>query len=81
VSTAEVYDSPVTPQRLVPPTPPLAPDNLSVLGRIRLLRENPIATWGRRAYQEDLVKGSFFGRGSFILNTPDAIKHVLIDNY
>jgi len=81
VSVAEVHDSPVTPRRLVPPTPPLAPDNLSMLGRIRLLRENPIATWGRRAYQEDLVKGSFFGRGSFILNTPDAIKHVLVDNY
>jgi len=81
VSVAEVHDSPVTPRRLVPPTPPLAPDNLSMLGRIRLLRENPIATWGRRAYQEDLVKGRFFGRGSFILNTPDAIKHVLVDNY
>ena len=25
--------------------------------------------------------GRFFGRSSFILNTPDAIRHVLVDNY
>jgi unspecific monooxygenase len=28
-----------------------------------------------------VVKGRFFGRSSFILNTPDAIRHVLVDNY
>ena len=27
------------------------------------------------------IQGKFFGRSSFILNTPDAIKHVLVDNY
>jgi unspecific monooxygenase len=43
--------------------------------------ENPIATWGQRAYEEDVVRGKFFGRSSFILNAPDAIKHVLVDNY
>jgi cytochrome P450 len=48
---------------------------------MRLLGQNPIATWGQRAYEEDLIRGKFFGRSSFILNTPDAIKHVLVDNY
>jgi unspecific monooxygenase len=43
--------------------------------------ENPISTWGDRAYQEDVVRGRFFRRSSFILNTPDAIRHVLVDNY
>jgi unspecific monooxygenase len=81
VSIAEVHDLPVTRQRLVPPTPPRAPDNLSTLGRMRLMGVNPIATWGRRAYEEDVVRGKFFGRSSFILNTPDPIKHVLIDNW
>jgi unspecific monooxygenase len=80
VSIAEVND-PVTRQRLVPPTPPRAPDNLSTLGRMRLMGKNPIATWARRAYQEDVVRGKFFGHSSFVLNTPDAIKHVLVDNY
>ena len=27
------------------------------------------------------MQGRFFGRSSFILNTPDAIRHVLVDNY
>jgi unspecific monooxygenase len=81
VSIAEVHDSPVTQKPLVPPTPPRAPDNLSALGRMRLMGENPIATWGQRAYEEGVIKSNFFGRASFILNTPDAIKHVLIDNW
>ena len=81
MSVAETYDLPVTRQRLVPSTPPRAPDNLSTLGRMRLMRENPIATWGQRAYEEDIIRGRFFGRSSFILNAPDAIRHVLVDNY
>jgi cytochrome P450 len=81
VSIAEVFDPPVTHKPLVPPTLPRAPDDLSTLARMRLLGRNPIATWGQRAYQEDVVRGKFLGRSSFILNTPDAIKHVLIDNY
>ena len=81
MSIAEVYDSPVAQKPLVPSTPPRAPDNLSTLGRMRLMGVNPIATWGQRAYEEDVIQGQFFGRSSFILNTPDAIKHVLVDNY
>jgi unspecific monooxygenase len=45
------------------------------------MRNSAIATWGQRAYEEGVLKGRFFGRSSFILNTPDAIRHVLVDNY
>ncbi|WP_024511175.1 cytochrome P450 [Bradyrhizobium sp. ARR65] len=81
MSIAEAYDTPVTRAPLVPPSPPLAPDHLSAIGRISRMRKNAISTWGPRAYQEDVVQGRFFGRSSFILNTPDAIRHVLVDNY
>src|SRR5436305_1511499 len=81
VSTAHAYDIPVAPKPLVPPSPPRAPDDMTAFGRMALMRDSAIATWGQRAYQEDIVKGRFFGRSSFILNTPDAIRHVLIDNY
>ncbi len=81
MSIAEAYDPPIGRQRLVPPAPPRAPDNLSAFSRLRRMSENPIATWSQRAYEEDVVSGRFFGRSSFVLNTPDAIKHVLIDNY
>ncbi|MCS3729484.1 cytochrome P450 [Bradyrhizobium betae] len=66
---------------IVPPTPPRAPDDMSFLGRVALLRQNMIATWGQRAYEEDVIKGRFFLQHSFILNRPDAIRHVLLSNY
>jgi cytochrome P450 len=81
VSIAEAWDMPVTRTPLVPPTPPRAPDSMTAFGRMMAMRENPIGTWGRRAYEEDIVRGRFFRRNSFVLNTPDAIKHVLVDNY
>jgi len=81
MSLAEIYDVPVAPRRLVPPQPPRAPDDLGFLKRMRMMRESAIGTWGQRAYEEDVIQGRFFGRSSFILNTPDAIKHVLVDNW
>jgi cytochrome P450 len=81
VSIAEAYDMPVTRAPLVPPSPPRAPDNMTAFGRMAAMRVSPISTWGRRAYEEDIIQGRFFRRASFILNTPDAIRHVLVDNY
>ena len=81
MSIAETYDLPAARAPLVPPSPPRAPDDLSAIGRITRMGKSVISTWGRRAYQEDVVQGRFFGHSSFILNTPDAIRHVLVDNY
>src|ERR1700748_1914392 len=81
MSIAETYDLPVTHTPLVPPQPPRAPETMGALQRMRVMSKSPIETWSQRAYEEDVLQGRFFGRSSFILNTPDAIKHVLIDNY
>jgi cytochrome P450 len=82
VSIAETWDMPVTRhQPLVPPAPPRAPDTMTAFGRMMAMRESVIGTWGQRAYEEDVVRGRFLRRNSFILNTPDAIRHVLVDNY
>jgi cytochrome P450 len=80
VSVAEAYGMPAT-RPLVPPSPPRASADMTALGRMAAMRRSAIATWGPRAYQDDVVQGRFFGRSSFILNTPDAIRHVLVDNY
>ena len=48
---------------------------------MKAIRISPIGSWGQRAYEEDIVQGRFLGRSSFILNAPDAIRHVLVDNY
>jgi cytochrome P450 len=81
VSIAEAWDVAVTPQPLVPPSPPRASETMNIFGRIAAIRRNAIESWGQRAYEEDIVQGRFFGHNSFILNTPDAIRHVLVDNY
>jgi cytochrome P450 len=81
VSIAEAYDTPVTRRPLVPPSPPRAPEDMTALARMAAMRVSAIGTWGQRAYEEDIIRGRFFRHNSFILNTPDAIRHVLVDNY
>src|SRR3569833_481400 len=66
---------------IIPPAPPRAPDDMSFFGRLAVIRHNMIATWGQPAYEEDVIKGRFFLRNSFIQNQPDAIRHVLLTNY
>jgi cytochrome P450 len=81
VSIAEAYDMPLARQPLVPPSPPRAPQTMGPFGRMAAMRQSMIGTWGQRAYEEDIVEGRFLNHASFILNTPDAIRHVLVDNY
>jgi cytochrome P450 len=81
MSIAEVLDMPVTRQPLVPPSPPRASETMTFFGRLAAMRESILGSWGQRAYEEDIIQGRFFGHSSFILNTPDSIKHVLVDNY
>lgn len=81
MSIAEIIERPVRRSPLIPPRPPIAPENLSAFGRLALIRNNAIASFGPRAYELDIIRTKFFGRSSFILNTPDAIRHVLVDNY
>jgi unspecific monooxygenase len=81
VSTAEAVEIAIDRRPLVPPSPPRAPDSMNAIGRMAAMRESAIGTWGQRAYEEDIIRGRFFGRSSFILNTPDAIRHVLVENY
>jgi cytochrome P450 len=81
MSIAEVLDMPAPHRPLVPPSPPRASETMTFFGRLAMMRENVLGTWGQPAYEEDILQGRFFGHSSFILNTPDAIKHVLVDNY
>ncbi len=81
VSIAEAYSIPAARQPLIPPSPPRAAAKMSALGWVAAMRKNAIGTWGQRAYEEDIIQGRLFGRGSFILNAPEAIRHVLVDNY
>lgn len=81
MSIAEVFDLPVTRQPLVPPFPPRASQTMTAFGRLAAIRKSAIGSWGQRAYEEDIIRGRFLGRSSFILNAPEAIRHVLVENY
>src|SRR5215475_15022609 len=81
MSIAEIVDLPLTHAPLVPPRPPRAPENMSAIGRIRAVRANAIQAWGQRAYEEDIIQSRLAGRRNFVLNEPNAIRHVLVDNY
>jgi unspecific monooxygenase len=81
MSIAEAYETSVSRAPLVPPSPPRAPDNLGLIRKMRMMRESPIGTWPQRAYEDEILRGRFVDRSSFILNAPDAIRHVLVDNY
>jgi unspecific monooxygenase len=81
VSIAEAWEMPAARRPLVPPSPPRASDTMTAFGRMAAMRESVIGSWAQRAYEEDIIRGRFLGRSSFILNTPDTIRHVLVDNY
>jgi cytochrome P450 len=81
VSLAETLDRSPRRTPLVPPAPPRAAEDITALGRLAAIRSNAIASWGDRAYQDDVIKGRFFNHASYTLNAPEAIRHVLVDNY
>jgi cytochrome P450 len=81
VSIAEALGMPAARAPLLPPSPPRASADMTLFGRMVAMRTSMIATWGPRAYEEDIIRGRFLGHSSFILNAPDAIRHVLVDNY
>jgi cytochrome P450 len=61
------------------PRPPAVP--LPTWGFLRAIRQNALSVWPEAAYRDEAVVREFLGRKSFLLNGPDAIHHVLIDNH
>ena len=60
------------------PVPPAAP--LNVVAMARAMRRNALTAWSSRAYDETLLEGRFFGRPRLLLNSPPAIRRVLMEN-
>lgn len=63
-----------------PPRPPMRTRELNWYRFLRALRGNALEIWPERAYEQDILVNSFFGRQRVLLNAPDAIHHVLVDN-
>ena len=47
---------------------------------LKAIRTNALEIFPQAAYQDDVVVQSFLGRKRFVLNSPDAIHHLLIEN-
>jgi cytochrome P450 len=69
-------------QRIFVPPVPIPPEQpLPVREFLRAIRENALTMWPEAAYRDDVLVRQFFGRKNFLLNAPDAIHHVLVDNH
>ena len=51
-----------------------------MFGFLRAIRTNALTMWTEAAYCEDVVVRHFLGRSNMLLNAPDAIHRVLVDN-
>jgi cytochrome P450 len=63
-----------------PPHPPAPVRELSLGGFLRAIRTNALTMWTDAAYEQDVVVRQFLGRTQVLLNAPEAIHRVLVDN-
>ena len=63
-----------------PPAPVPPPGALGPIALYRALRRNAITAWRAEAYEDSYVVGRNRLGGFVLLNDPDLIRHVLIDN-
>ena len=65
---------------VVPAAPKRATEVLPLWRTMLQLRRNALTTWGEPAYEHDIFLRPFMGRDSFLVNHPDGIRRVLVDN-
>lgn len=64
----------VPPKRFIPTEP------LPVRQTFRAIRTNAISSWPEEAYRAPFLRRRMLGRVNYILNEPDAIHRILVDN-
>ena len=65
---------------VAPPHPPIPAEELPFFAFLRAIRTNALTMWTEAAYQEDVLVRNVLGRSNMMLNAPDAIRRVLVDN-
>src|SRR4051812_9487237 len=71
----------VEPVRFVPPVPTPPKQPLALRAFLRAIRTNALTIWPQSAYEEDMSVRHFLGRTNVLVNAPDAIHRVLVDNH
>src|SRR6266436_8082423 len=68
------------PSLFVPPRPAAPASELGLYRFLIAVRTNALQIWSKSAYEQDVVVGSALGRTRLLINAPDAIHRVLVDN-
>jgi hypothetical protein len=69
-----------SPPNFTPPLPPIPDEEPGWYRFFVAVRTNALQIWPRRAYEQDVLAGSGFGRKRFLLNAPKAIHRVMVEN-
>ncbi|MBV8743695.1 MAG: cytochrome P450 [Xanthobacteraceae bacterium] len=68
------------PQPFISVRPPAPAGDLPWYRFLKAIRTNALGIFPQAAYEDDVVVQSALGRNRFVLNSPDAIHHLLVDN-
>src|SRR3984893_1259964 len=68
------------PSFFVPPRPAAPSEELGLYRFLVAVRTNALQIWPKSAYEQDVLVGSAFGRRRLLINAPDAIHRVLVEN-
>ena len=68
------------PPFFVPPRPAAPAEELGLYRFLIAVRTNALQIWPKAAYEQDILVGSAFGRKRLLINAPDAIHRVLVEN-
>jgi unspecific monooxygenase len=66
---------------LIPPHPPIPQRELPLSQFLHAVRTNALTMWTAKAYQEDVLVRRFLGRSHVLINAPDAIYRILVENH
>jgi cytochrome P450 len=64
----------------IPPKPSIPSEPLALRPFLRAIRTNALSSWPESVYDLPFIRRSLLGRVNYILNEPDAIRRVLVDN-
>ena len=64
----------------IPPRPAAPSEELGLYRFLVAVRTNALQIWPKSAYEQDVLVGSAFGRRRLLINAPDAIHRVLVEN-
>jgi cytochrome P450 len=66
---------------LIPPRHAVPARDLPLRAFLRAIRTNALTMWPEPAYNSELLVRRFLGRSNVLVNAPDAIHRVLVDNH